>query len=128
MQKIDLKSQEETKAEMHNKITNIAITYIVTAIFYNFLSVKNTEFDFVNPKFIDDIWFVIEYGISGYLFWYLRANIYAKIAAWIVLVRFIYNLGILVNLIEYKAYFESYFVPIFSVLVLIYYKVKVWRL
>ena len=113
---------------MHNKITNIAIIYIVTAIFYNFLSVKNTEFDFVNPKFIDDIWFVIEYGISGYLFWYLRADIYAKIAAWIVLVRFVYNLGILVNLIEYKAYFESYFVPIFSVLVLIYYKVKVWRL
>lgn len=113
---------------MHNKITNIAIMYIVTAIVYNYLSTQNAKFDFVNEKFIDDIWFVIEYGITGYLFYYLKANIYAKIAMYIVLVRLVYNLGILFNIVEHKPYFESFFVPCWAVVILIYFKIKEWRL
>jgi len=126
LRRIDPKNREVMA--MHNKITNVAILYIITAIFYNFISVENAKLNFITEKFIDDIWFVIEYGIVAYLFYYLRANIYAKIAMWVTLFRFIYNLGILVDLIEYKAYFESYFVPCLSILLLTYFKLTKWQI
>lgn len=103
-----------------NKMKTNAIIFIFTSIIYNMIDFANDKFIFIEPKALDDIWFVLMYGHLSFLFYkHRKSNIYGNLAFKASIGRLIYNFGILINLTKHTPYAATFFVPCFIVLLII---------
>lgn len=105
-----------------------AIIFIFTSVIYNLIDLVNDNYNFIDNKFLDDIWYSLMYAHLVFFFYkYKKHNAYINLAFLSSVARLIYNFGIMVNLITYTQYQSTFFVPSFIVLLLILEKVK-WLL
>jgi len=95
-----------------------AYIFIFTSLIYNFIDLGNKELHFISKKFLDDIWYCLIYGHLTFFFYEhtkKSKETLFKLVLWVCFARFIYNFGILINIIEHTPYKATFFVPCFIV-------------
>ena len=90
----------------------ITAAIVVILAFYNLF--------YTGQVWLANLWYVCNYGvIASLLHTYYKRNVLLRIAYFVVITRLVYNFGIFIGIVEYDKTNESYFVPFFTLFLLI---------